>query len=197
MITNSLVPIVLETTARGERSYDIFSRLLKERTIFCTGQIEEHMAQLIVAQMLFLEAEDSKKDVTLMISGPGGSVSAGLSIYDTIQYIKPDVRTICVGSSASMSAFLASAGTKGKRSILKHARMMIHQVSSGFRGQASDIAIHAAETLKIKGIMNELLSQFTGQPIDKITNDNERDNFMSAEESLTYGLVDEILEKRT
>ncbi|WP_024873038.1 ATP-dependent Clp endopeptidase proteolytic subunit ClpP [Tolumonas lignilytica] len=194
---NSLVPIVVEQTARGERSYDIYSRLLKERVIFLTGQVEDQMANLIVAQLLFLESENPDKDIYLYINSPGGSVTAGMAIYDTLKFIKPDVSTVCMGQACSMGAFLLSAGTKGKRFCLPSARVMIHQPLGGFQGQASDIQIHAMEILKIKERLNNLLAEHTGQPLERIERDTDRDNFMSAEQAVEYGLVDAILNKRT
>ncbi|VUD48275.1 ATP-dependent Clp protease proteolytic subunit [Thalassocella blandensis] len=194
--TNSLVPIVVEQTARGERSYDIYSRLLKERVIFLVGQVEDHMANLIVAQLLFLEAENPDKDIHLYINSPGGSVTAGLSIYDTMQFIKPDVSTMCIGQACSMGAFLLTAGAKGKRFCLPNSRVMIHQPSGGAQGQASDIHIHAQEILKIRQRLNEVMAHHTGQSVEKIATDTERDNFMSAAQSKEYGLIDEVLEKR-
>ena len=196
-ITNSgLVPIVVEQTARGERSYDIYSRLLKERVIFLVGPVEDHMANLVVAQLLFLEAENPDKDIHLYINSPGGSVTAGMSIYDTMQFIKPDVSTMCIGQACSMGAFLLTAGAKGKRYCLPNARTMIHQPSGGAQGQASDIHIHAQEILKIRERLNELMAQHTGKTVKQISTDTERDNFMSAEESQKYGLVDKVLDKR-
>lgn len=191
-----LVPIVVEQTARGERSFDIYSRLLKERVIFCVGPVEDHMANLIVAQMLFLESENPDKDIHLYINSPGGSVTAGLSIYDTMQFIKPDVSTMCIGQAASMGAFLLSGGTKGKRYMLPNARTMIHQPSGGAQGQATDIDIHAREILIIRERLNELMAQHTGQDIEKIRLDTERDNFMNAEQSKAYGLVDDVMTRR-
>jgi ATP-dependent Clp protease protease subunit len=191
-----LVPMVVEQTARGERSYDIYSRLLKERVIFVVGTIEDYMANLIVAQLLFLESENPDKDIHLYINSPGGSVTAGLSVYDTMQFIKPDVSTMCIGQAASMGAFLLAAGTAGKRFVLPNSRCMIHQPSGGAQGQASDIHIQAQEILKIRERLNERLAFHTGQTIEKIALDTERDNFLSAEESKTYGLVDEVLDKR-
>lgn len=191
-----LVPMVVEQTARGERAYDIYSRLLKERVIFVVGPVEDYMANLIVAQLLFLESENPDKDIHLYINSPGGSVTAGLSIYDTMQFIKPDVSTMCVGQAASMGAFLLAAGAPGKRYALPNARCMIHQPSGGATGQASDIHIHAQEILKIRQRLNELLAFHTGQQIDKIAVDTERDNFLDAEESKAYGLIDEVLDKR-
>lgn len=191
-----LVPMVVESSARGERAFDIYSRLLKERLIFIVGPIEDHMANLIVAQLLFLEAENPDKDIHVYINSPGGSVTAGMSIYDTMQFIKPNVSTTCIGQAASMGAFLLAAGEKGKRYCLPNARVMIHQPLGGFQGQASDIAIHAQEILKIKGRLNELLAFHTGQPIEKIENDTDRDNFLSAADAQAYGLVDAVIEKR-
>jgi len=194
---NSLVPIVIEQTARGERSFDIYSRLLKERVIFLVGQVEDHMANLVVAQLLFLEAENPDKDIHLYINSPGGSVTAGLSIYDTMQFIKPDVSTICIGQAASMGAFLLCAGAEGKRFCLPNARTMIHQPSGGAQGQASDIHIHAQEILKMRQRLNEIMANHTGRSVDDVARDTERDRFMSAAESVSYGLVDKVLEKRT
>lgn len=193
---NMLVPIVVEQTARGERSYDIYSRLLKERVIFLTGQVEDNMANLIVAQLLFLESENPEKDIYLYINSPGGSVTAGMAIYDTLKFIKPDVSTVCMGMAASMGAFLLSAGTKGKRFCLPNAQVMIHQPLGGFQGQASDIQIHAQEILKTKERLNRLLADHTGQPLDRIERDTDRDNFMTADQAVEYGLVDAILNKR-
>lgn len=194
--SSALVPIVVEQTARGERSYDIYSRLLKERVIFLVGQVEDHMANLVVAQLLFLEAENPDKDIHLYINSPGGSVTAGLSIYDTMQFIKPDVSTMCVGQACSMGAFLLAAGAKGKRHCLPNARAMIHQPSGGAQGQASDIHIHAQEILKIRERLNHLMANHTGRSFEEIVKDTERDNFMSAEEAKAYGLVDEVLTQR-
>lgn len=191
-----LIPMVIEQTGRGERSYDIYSRLLKERVIFLVGPIEDNIANLVVAQMLFLEAENPDKDIFLYINSPGGSVSAGFAIYDTMNFIKPNVSTICMGMAASMGAFLLSAGEKGKRYCLPHSTVMIHQPLSGFQGQASDIEIHARHTLKTKKILNELLAKHTGQKIETIEKDTDRDNFMDAEAAKAYGLVDGIFEKR-
>jgi len=192
----ALVPMVVEQTSRGERSYDIFSRLLKERVIFLTGQVEDHMANLIVAQMLFLEAENPEKDIYLYINSPGGVITAGMSIYDTMQFIKPDVSTICMGQAASMGAFLLTAGAKGKRFCLPNSRVMIHQPLGGYQGQATDIEIHAREILKVKARMNELMAQHTGQPLEHIERDTERDRFLSADQAVEYGLVDSILTHR-
>jgi len=193
---NGLVPMVVEQSSRGERAYDIYSRLLKERVVFIVGQVEDHMANLIVAQLLFLESENPDKDIHLYINSPGGSVTAGLSIYDTMQFIKPDVSTMCIGQAASMGAFLLAAGAEGKRYCLPNARTMIHQPSGGAQGQATDIHIQSQEILKIKQRLNNLLASHTGQPVDKVEQDTERDNFMSADESKEYGLVDEVLDKR-
>ncbi len=192
----NLVPIVVEQTARGERSYDIYSRLLKERVVFAVGPVEDYMANVIVAQLLFLESENPEKDIALYINSPGGSVSAGLAIYDTMQFIKPDVSTICVGMAASMGAVLLAGGAKGKRFMLPNSRAMIHQPSGGYQGQASDIHIQAQEILKIRERLNEILARHTGQTVDKIRADSERDNFMSPTEAVAYGLVDKLLDKR-
>ena len=192
----SVIPMVVDQTSRGERAYDIYSRLLKDRVIFLSGEVEDNMANLIVAQLLFLESEDPDKDIYLYINSPGGSVTAGMAIYDTMQYIKPDVRTICIGQACSMGAFLLAGGAAGKRGALPHARVMIHQPLGGFRGQASDIQIHAKEILKIKSTLNERLAFHTGQPIETIEKDTDRDNFMSAEEAKKYGLIDEVFSKR-
>jgi len=192
----ALVPMVIEQTSRGERSFDIYSRLLKERVIFLTGQVEDHMANLIVAQMLFLEAENPEKDIYLYINSPGGVITAGMSIYDTMQFIKPDVSTICMGQAASMGAFLLTAGAKGKRFCLPNSRVMIHQPLGGYQGQATDIEIHAREILKVKSRMNELMAQHTGQSLEQIERDTERDRFLSASEAVEYGLVDSVLTHR-
>jgi ATP-dependent Clp protease protease subunit len=192
----NLIPIVVEQTARGERSYDIYSRLLKERVIFAVGPVEDYMANVIVAQLLFLESENPDKDIALYINSPGGSVSAGLAIYDTMQFIKPDVSTICIGMAASMGAHLLAAGAKGKRFMLPNSRAMIHQPSGGYQGQASDIHIQATEILKIRERLNELMAFHTGQSVEKIKLDSERDNFMSPTEAIAYGLVDKLLDKR-
>jgi ATP-dependent Clp protease protease subunit len=194
--TNALVPMVVEQTAKGERSYDIYSRLLKENVIFLVGQVEDHMANLIVAQMLFLEAENPEKDIFLYINSPGGSVTAGMAIYDTMNFIKPDVSTVCVGQAASMGAFLLSGGPKGKRYALPNARVMIHQPLGGFQGQASDFEIHAKEILSIKEKMNRLMADHTGQPYEKVAKDTDRDNFLSATESQEYGLIDKVMSNR-
>jgi ATP-dependent Clp protease protease subunit len=193
---SGLVPMVVEQSSRGERAYDIYSRLLKERVIFLVGQVEDHMANLIVAQMLFLESENPDKDIHLYINSPGGSVTAGLSIYDTMQFIKPDVSTMCIGQAASMGAFLLTAGAEGKRYCLPNSRTMIHQPSGGAQGQATDIHIQSQEILKIKKRLNDLMAKHTGQSVDKVTEDTERDNFMSAQESKDYGLIDEVLDNR-
>lgn len=192
----ALVPIVVEQTPRGERSFDIFSRLLKERVIFLVGQVEEHMANLIVAQMLFLESENPDKDIHLYINSPGGSVTAGLAIYDTMQFVKPDVSTMCMGQACSMGAFLLTGGTRGKRYCLPNSRMMIHQPLGGFQGQASDIDIHAKEILKMRDTLNSIMAQHTGQSLEQIAQDTDRDRFMSAQEAREYGLLDEVLESR-
>ena len=192
----SLVPIVVEQTNRGERSYDIYSRLLKDRIIMLSDEVNDVTASLIVSQMLFLEAEDPDKDIQLYINSPGGSVTSGFAIYDTMQYVKCDVSTICIGMAASMGAFLLAAGTKGKRFALPNSEIMIHQPLGGARGQATDIKIHAEQILKIKGRLNKILSERTGQPLDRIERDTERDFFMSAEEAKTYGIVDEVMARR-
>ena len=192
----NLIPIVVEQTARGERSYDIYSRLLKERVVFAVGPVEDYMANVIVAQLLFLESENPEKDIALYINSPGGSVSAGLAIYDTMQFIKPDVSTICIGMAASMGAVLLAGGAKGKRFMLPNSRAMIHQPSGGYQGQASDIHIQAQEILKIRVRLNEILARHTGQSVEKIALDSERDNFMSPTEAVAYGLVDKLLDKR-
>ncbi len=188
-----LVPIVIEQTNRGERAYDIYSRLLKDRIIFLGAPIDDVFANLIIAQLLFLEAEDPEKDINLYINSPGGSVTAGLGIYDTMQYVKPAINTICLGQAASMGAFLLTAGTKGKRYALPNARVMIHQPMGGFQGQATEIDIHAREILKIRERLNEIMAKHTGQPLDKISQDTERDYFMSSEEAKRYGLIDEVI----
>jgi len=191
-----LIPMVIEQSGRGERAYDIYSRLLKERVIFLVGPINDAMANLIVAQLLFLESENPDKDINLYINSPGGSVSAGLAIYDTMQFIKPDVSTLCTGLAASMGAFLLAAGAKGKRFTLPNSRVMIHQPSGGFSGQASDIEIHAKEVLFLKRRLNEMMALHTGQPIEVIDRDTDRDNFMGADEAVKYGLVDKVLKSR-
>lgn len=192
----SLVPVVVEQTSRGERSYDIFSRLLKDRIIILSDEVNDVTASLVVAQLLFLEAEDPDKDIFLYINSPGGSITSGFAIYDTMQYIKPDVATICVGMAASMGAFLLAAGAKGKRYALPNSEVMIHQPLGGTRGQATDIAIHAERIIKMKKNLNQILSDKTGQPLEKIERDTERDNFMSAEEARAYGLIDEVITKK-
>jgi ATP-dependent Clp protease protease subunit len=195
-ITNQLVPMVVEQTSRGERAYDIYSRLLKERVIFLVGPVEDHMANLVVAQLLFLESENPDKDIHLYINSPGGSVTAGLSIYDTMQFIKPDVSTMCVGQAASMGAVLLAGGAKGKRFALPHSRTMIHQPLGGFQGQAADIEIHAKEILEIRERLNAILAKHTGQPMERIQQDTDRDFFMSAKVSVDYGLIDAVMEAR-
>lgn len=196
LVSSGLVPIVIEQTARGERSFDIYSRLLKERVIFLVGPVEDYMANLVVAQLLFLEAENPDKDIHLYINSPGGSVTAGMSIYDTMQFIKPDVSTMCIGQACSMGAFLLNAGAKGKRFCLPNSRVMIHQPSGGAQGQASDIHIQAQEILKIRTRLNELMALHSGQTIEKIEIDTERDNFMSAQQAKDYGLIDTVIDKR-
>ena len=195
-IKNQLVPMVVEQTPRGERAFDIYSRLLKERVIFITGPIEDYMANLIVAQLLFLEAENPEKDINIYINSPGCSVTSGMSIYDTISYIIPDISTLCIGQASSMGAILLTGGTKGKRFALPNSRVMIHQPLGGFQGQATDIEIHTQEILKIKTKLNEILSLHSGQKIDQVIKDTERDNFMSGEEAAKYGLIDKVIEKR-
>jgi ATP-dependent Clp protease, protease subunit len=192
----SLVPMVIEQTSRGERAYDIYSRLLKDRIIFLGEPIDDHISSLIIAQMLFLEAEDPDKDIFLYINSPGGVVTSGMAIYDTMQYIKPDVATICIGQAASMASLLLAAGGKGKRSALPNSRIMIHQPSAGFQGQASDIMIHANEILKIKQRLNQIYSRHTGQPVEKVDKDLDRDFFMDPVEALEYGLIDKVIEKK-
>jgi len=194
--TSGLVPIVIEQTARGERSFDIYSRLLKERVIFLVGQVEDHMANLVVAQLLFLESENPDKDIHLYINSPGGSVTAGLSIYDTMQFINSDVSTMCLGQAASMGALLLAGGAPGKRYCLPHSRLMIHQPLGGFHGQASDIDIHAREILLVKERLNKILSKHTGQALEQIQNDTDRDNFMSGDDATEYGLIDKVLKQR-
>jgi len=192
-----LIPMVIEQSGRGERAYDIYSRLLKERVVFLVGPVNEVSANLIVAQLLFLESENPDKDVSFYINSPGGSVSAGLAIYDTIQFIKPDVSTLCVGQAASMGALLLCAGSKGKRCCLPNSRLMIHQPMGGFQGQASDVEIHAKEILYLRAKLNEIMAKHTGQPVERIARDTDRDNFLSAEEAMQYGLVDRILTSRS
>ncbi len=191
-----LVPMVVEQSARGERAYDIYSRLLKERVIFCVGPVEDHMANLIVAQLLFLESENPDKDIHLYINSPGGSVTAGLAVYDTMQFIRPHVTTMCIGQAASMGALLLTGGENGKRYVLPHSRVMIHQPLGGFQGQATDIEIHAKEILLIREKLNHILAKHTGQDLSRIEQDTDRDNFMSADESVAYGLVDQVLDRR-
>jgi ATP-dependent Clp protease protease subunit len=193
----NLVPMVVEQTARGERAYDIYSRLLKERVVFIVGPVEDHMANLVVAQLLFLESENPNKDIHLYINSPGGAVTSGLSIYDTMQFINCDISTICVGQAASMGALLLAGGTHGKRAALPHSRVMVHQPSAGFQGQATDISIHANEVLELKRRLNEIMAKHTGQSVETIEKDLERDNFMSAEAAVKYGLIDTVLEQRS
>ncbi|HED12240.1 MAG TPA: ATP-dependent Clp endopeptidase proteolytic subunit ClpP [Gammaproteobacteria bacterium] len=192
-----LVPMVVETTGRGERAYDIYSRLLKERVIFAVGEIEDYMANLIVAQLLFLESENPDKDIHLYINSPGGMVNSGMAIYDTMQFVKPDVSTVCIGQAASMGALLLAGGAGGKRFALPNSRVMIHQPLGGFQGQATDIGIHAQEILKLRDRLNQIMATHSGQDIQKIAEDTERDNFMSGQEAVDYGLIDEVLKKRT
>ncbi len=191
-----LVPMVIETTGRGERAYDIYSRMLKERLIFLVGPVEDHMANLVVAQLLFLESENPDKDIHIYINSPGGAVTAGLAIYDTMQFIKPDVSTVCIGQAASMGALLLAGGAKGKRYALPHARMMVHQPSGGFQGQATDIDIHAREILRVRERLNGILVKHTGQELKRIEQDTERDNFMDGDEAVAYGLIDSVIDKR-
>lgn len=190
------IPMVIEQSGRGERSYDIYSRLLKERVIFLVGQVNDMSANLVVAQLLFLEAENPDKDIFFYINSPGGSVTAGMAIYDTMQFIKPDVATLCIGQAASMGSFLLAAGAKGKRSCLPNSRVMIHQPMGGFQGQASDIEIHAKEILYLRSRLNDILAKHTGQPVETIANDTDRDNFMSAEQAVSYGIVDKVISTR-
>lgn len=192
-----LVPMVIEQSARGERAFDIYSRLLKERVIFLVGQVEDYMANLVIAQLLFLESENPDKDIHLYINSPGGVVTSGLAIYDTMQFIKPDVSTLCIGQAASMGALLLAGGAAGKRYSLPHSRIMIHQPLGGFQGQASDIDIHAREILAVRDRLNRILANHTGQAIDKIAGDTDRDNFMSGEDAVNYGLIDKVLDRRT
>lgn len=197
IITSSgLVPMVIEQTARGERSFDIYSRLLKERVIFLVGQVEDHMANLVVAQLLFLESENPDKDIHLYINSPGGSVTAGMSIYDTMQFIKPDVSTLCIGQACSMGALLLTGGAKGKRHCLPHSRMMIHQPLGGYQGQASDIEIHTKEILTIRDKLNKIMAEHTGRDVKSVAKDTDRDNFMDGKEAVDYGLIDSVLDKR-
>ena len=194
---SNLVPMVVEQSSKGERAYDIYSRLLKERIIFLTGQINDNVASLVTAQLLFLEAEDPKKEIYLYINSPGGLVTAGLGIYDTMQYVKPDISTLCIGQAASMGSFLLAAGTKGKRFSLPNSRIMVHQPSAGFQGQATDIEIHANEVLSLKKRLNEIYSKHTGKSVEEIKSALERDNFMTAEAAQSFGLIDEVVEKRS
>ncbi len=194
---SNLVPMVVEQSSKGERAYDIYSRLLKERIIFLTGQINDNIASLVTAQLLFLEAEDPKKEIYLYINSPGGLVTAGLGIYDTMQYVKPDISTLCIGQAASMGSFLLAAGTKGKRFSLPNSRIMVHQPSAGFQGQATDIEIHANEVLSLKKRLNEIYSKHTGKTVDEIKSALERDNFMTADVAQSFGLIDEVVEKRS
>ena len=194
---SNLVPMVVEQSSKGERAYDIYSRLLKERIIFLTGQINDNIASLVTAQLLFLEAEDPKKEIYLYINSPGGLVTAGLGIYDTMQYVKPDISTLCIGQAASMGSFLLAAGTKGKRFSLPNSRIMVHQPSAGFQGQATDIEIHANEVLSLKKRLNEIYSKHTGKSVDEIKSALERDNFMTADIAEAFGLIDEVVEKRS
>ena len=194
---NNLVPMVVEQSNKGERAYDIYSRLLKERIIFLTGQINDNVASLVTAQLLFLEAEDPKKEIYLYINSPGGLVTAGLGIYDTMQYVKPDISTLCIGQAASMGSFLLAAGTKGKRFSLPNSRIMVHQPSAGFQGQATDIEIHANEVLSLKKRLNEIYSRHTGKSVDEVKTALERDNFMTADVAKSFGLIDEVVEKRS
>ena len=194
---SNLVPMVVEQSSKGERAYDIYSRLLKERIIFLTGQINDNVASLVTAQLLFLEAEDPKKEIYLYINSPGGLVTAGLGIYDTMQYVKPDISTLCIGQAASMGSFLLAAGTKGKRFSLPNSRVMVHQPSAGFQGQATDIEIHANEVLSLKKRLNEIYSKHTGKNVEEIKSALERDNFMTAEAAKSFGLIDEVVEKRS
>ncbi len=194
---SNLVPMVVEQSSKGERAYDIYSRLLKERIIFLTGQINDNLASLVTAQLLFLEAEDPKKEIYLYINSPGGLVTAGLGIYDTMQYVKPDISTLCIGQAASMGSFLLAAGTKGKRFSLPNSRIMVHQPSAGFQGQATDIEIHANEVLSLKKRLNEIYSKHTGKTVDEIKSALERDNFMTADVAKSFGLIDEVVEKRS
>ncbi len=194
---NNLVPMVVEQSSKGERAYDIYSRLLKERIIFLTGQINDNVASLVTAQLLFLEAEDPKKEIYLYVNSPGGLVTAGLGIYDTMQYVKPDISTLCIGQAASMGSFLLAAGTKGKRFSLPNSRIMVHQPSAGFQGQATDIEIHANEVLSLKKRLNEIYSKHTGKSVDEVKSALERDNFMTADVAKSFGLIDEVVEKRS
>ena len=192
-----LVPMVIETTGRGERAYDIYSRMLKERVVFLVGPVEDHMANLVVAQLLFLESENPDKDIHLYINSPGGAVNAGLAIYDTMQFIKPDVSTVCIGQAASMGALILAGGAKGKRFALPHSRMMVHQPMGGFQGQATDFDIHAREILRVRERLNQIMVRHTGRPMDQIKEDTDRDNFMDGEEAKGFGLIDSVIEKRS
>ncbi|MCR4346492.1 MAG: ATP-dependent Clp endopeptidase proteolytic subunit ClpP [Sulfuricaulis sp.] len=192
-----LVPMVIETTGRGERAYDIYSRMLKERVVFLVGPVEDHMANLVVAQLLFLESENPDKDIHLYINSPGGAVNAGLAIYDTMQFIKPDVSTVCIGQAASMGALILTGGAKGKRFALPHSRMMVHQPMGGFQGQATDFDIHAREILRVRERLNQIMVRHTGRPMDQIKEDTDRDNFMDGEEAKGFGLIDSVIEKRS
>jgi ATP-dependent Clp protease protease subunit len=192
-----LIPMVIETTGRGERAYDIYSRLLKERVVFMVGPVEDHMANLVVAQLLFLESENPDKDIHLYVNSPGGAVNSGLAIYDTMQFVKPDVSTVCVGQAASMGALILSGGAKGKRFALPHARMMVHQPMGGFQGQATDIDIHAREILRVRERLNHILTKHTGRTLDQIKDDTDRDYFMDGQEAVAYGLIDTVIDKRT
>jgi ATP-dependent Clp protease protease subunit len=196
-LAQGLVPMVIETTGRGERAYDIYSRMLKERVVFLVGQVEDHMANLIVAQLLFLESENPDKDIHLYINSPGGAVNAGLAIYDTMQFIKPDVSTVCIGQAASMGALILTGGAKGKRFALPHSRMMVHQPMGGFQGQATDFDIHAREILRVRERLNQIMVNHTGRPMDQIKDDTDRDYFMDGEEAKVFGLIDAVIEKRT
>jgi ATP-dependent Clp protease protease subunit len=192
-----LIPMVIETTGRGERAYDIYSRMLKERVVFLVGPVEDHMANLVLAQLLFLESENPDKDIHLYINSPGGAVNAGLAVYDTMQFVKPDVSTVCVGQAASMGALILAGGTKGKRFALPHARMMVHQPMGGFQGQATDIDIHAREILRVRERLNQILVKHTGRTLDQIREDTDRDYFMEGSEAMKYGLIDSVIEKRS
>ena len=192
-----LVPMVIETTGRGERAYDIYSRMLKERVVFLVGPVEDHMANLVVAQLLFLESENPDKDIHLYINSPGGAVNAGLAVYDTMQFIKPDVSTVCIGQAASMGALILTGGAKGKRFALPHSRMMVHQPMGGFQGQATDFDIHAREILRVRERLNQIMVRHTGRPMDQIKEDTDRDNFMDGEEAKGFGLIDSVIEKRS
>src|SRR3990172_1719557 len=192
-----LIPMVIETTGRGERAYDIYSRMLKERVVFMVGPVEDHMANLIVAQLLFLESENADKDIHLYINSPGGAVTAGLAVYDTMQFVKPNVSTVCIGQAASMGALILAGGTAGKRFALPHSRIMVHQPMGGFQGQATDIDIHAREILRVRDRLNQIMVKHTGRTLEQIRDDNDRDNFMEGSEALDFGLIDKVIEKRT